>query len=272
MTAKLLIDGDVLVYRAALSAEYNHEWDEYCYTLEGKPKLAEMFIDDSIDEFKGRLESDDVVVALSCPQHNFRKDIYPEYKSHRKKDRRPILYQHCRDYIDSKYGAKIMYGLEGDDVLGILGTLDDQHTIIVSIDKDFKTVPCPYYNIDTDIVIDPTPESAHEFHMIQTLMGDATDGYKGCDGVGPKTAMEAILNRKKLVPYEHMFKSGKRKGEITTRHSEEFTDDLWSIVVSYYVKSGMTEDEALVQARLARILQACDYDFKKKEVKLWEPD
>lgn len=32
---------------------------------------------------------------------------------------------------------------------------------------------------------------------------------------------------------------------------------------------GMTKEDALLNARMARILRAEDYDFKKKEVKLW---
>ena len=34
---------------------------------------------------------------------------------------------------------------------------------------------------------------------------------------------------------------------------------------------GLTEEDALVNARLARILTADDYDFEKKEPKLWTP-
>ena len=33
----------------------------------------------------------------------------------------------------------------------------------------------------------------------------------------------------------------------------------------------LTEDDALVNARLARILTADDYDFKNKQPKLWSP-
>ena len=33
----------------------------------------------------------------------------------------------------------------------------------------------------------------------------------------------------------------------------------------------MTEEDALVNARLAKILTADDYDFERKEPKLWSP-
>ena len=85
----------------------------------------------------------------------------------------------------------------------------------------------------------------HYWHMMQTLTGDSTDGYSGCPGCGPKTA-EKILAP--LVP-----------------------DDYWKAVVKAYSAAGLSEDEALVQARVARICWASDYDFKKKKVKLWNP-
>jgi DNA polymerase-1 len=42
-------------------------------------------------------------------------------------------------------------------------------------------------------------------------------------------------------------------------------------VVSLYAKAGLTEADALRQARLARILRWTDWDNKKKEPILWTP-
>ena len=44
---------------------------------------------------------------------------------------------------------------------------------------------------------------------------------------------------------------------------------MWKLVKNSYEKMGYTEEDALRNARMARILRAEDYDFKKKEVKLW---
>jgi DNA polymerase-1 len=41
--------------------------------------------------------------------------------------------------------------------------------------------------------------------------------------------------------------------------------------VETFEEKGMTEDDALVNARLAKILTADDYDFQRKEPKLWSP-
>jgi len=45
----------------------------------------------------------------------------------------------------------------------------------------------------------------------------------------------------------------------------------WPSVVEAYKKAKLTEEDALMNARCARILRASDWDFKKEEVKLWTP-
>jgi DNA polymerase-1 len=46
--------------------------------------------------------------------------------------------------------------------------------------------------------------------------------------------------------------------------------DMWKIVVKAYEKAGMNEQDALQQARVARILRHGEYDKKTGEVKLWQ--
>ena len=45
----------------------------------------------------------------------------------------------------------------------------------------------------------------------------------------------------------------------------------WSTVVKAFEDKGLTEDDALLNARLARILTIDDYDTKDKEPILWTP-
>ena len=90
-------------------------------------------------------------------------------------------------------------------------------------------------------VFEVTQEQADYNHLLQTLTGDSVDGYSGCPGIGPKRA-EKILE----------------------------TCD-WDSVVSAYNKAGLEEQDALVQARVARILRWGEYDKRKKEPILWNP-
>ena len=45
--------------------------------------------------------------------------------------------------------------------------------------------------------------------------------------------------------------------------------NLWGVVKDCFKQQGLTENDALIQARLARILRNTDYDFKKKQPILW---
>ena len=45
----------------------------------------------------------------------------------------------------------------------------------------------------------------------------------------------------------------------------------WSTVVKAFTDKGLTEDDALLNARLARILTIDDYDTKEQTPKLWTP-
>jgi DNA polymerase-1 len=92
-------------------------------------------------------------------------------------------------------------------------------------------------------LIDVTEEDAWRNFLTQTLTGDVTDGFPGCPGIGPVTA-------KKLLD---------TKGAT------------WETVKHVYLKAGLTEEDALTQARCARILHESDWDFEKGEVILWNP-
>jgi DNA polymerase-1 len=107
-----------------------------------------------------------------------------------------------------------------------------------------KTLPGKFYNPDTKELHNGTQSEANWWHMYQTLVGDATDGYSGLPSVGPKNA-EKILDKS--------------------------ADDLWPLVVDAYVSKGLTEEDALLQARMAKILTKDLYDQTTKEVKLWVP-
>ena len=80
----------------------------------------------------------------------------------------------------------------------------------------------------------------------QALTGDATDGYSGLKGVGPKTA-DKILD-----------------GCVTEQ-------ELWTAVVDAYVGKGCTAEDALLSVRLARILRQGEYDSNTDQPILWEP-
>ena len=122
------------------------------------------------------------------------------------------------------------------------------------------------------LVREVTQWEADRFHLIQTLAGDRVDGYAGCPGLGMERAATIIDNPVRLLPKEGVKTRGVNKGESVTRWMAEPTRDYWACIVSHYRKAGLGEAEALVTARLARILRHGEYDPATKEVTLWTPD
>lgn len=280
----LLVDADIVAFQCAARLEHASEWMPGHWTWHVNFDHVCDAADSMIASMKEELDADDVRLCLTDPEHNFRKDVLPSYKSHRATDRRPLVLMHVKYWMQEERKGIIVPGLEGDDVMGILATRpSSSEKIIVSLDKDMRTIPGKYVRtravVDEDgaeivgawDITDITEDEADRFHLKQTLSGDVTDGYSGCPGVGWGTASKIIDSGLKKVSYDHELKSGPRKGQVEQRFKDVPTDDLWEAVVSTYAAAGLGEEEALTQARCARILRATDYDMKNKEVIPWAP-
>lgn len=269
----LLLDADFWIYMAAAGAEYETQWDSWMWTLHADLDQAIATLEDSITRIIEVGGTDNIVLALT-DDHNFRKDVLPTYKAHRLNTRKPVCYKAMREYVAEKYQTYQRPGLEGDDVLGILGTglVIKGEKIIVSVDKDMLTVPGQHLRYDvktgefTPLTV--SVQEADRFHLYQTLTGDSTDGYSGCPGIGPVKA-EKIL--------EPFFFAGEPRWKDATNRNwpgkpASFDGKgAWSAVVAAYEKAGLSEVVALQQARVARICRANDYNFSERRVKLWKP-
>lgn len=239
-----LIDADVNAFASAVAVEKSIDWGDGIWTLHADEDEGRRIFTTSIDKIMEKVEADKVILAFSGKQ-NWRKEVLPTYKANRADVRQPLIRRALTEWAKGEYECFVRPTLEGDDVLGILATKErkgkDEY-IICTIDKDLKTIPGLHYNTKHDVQFEVTVEEADRWHLTQTLIGDATDGYPGCPGIGP-VAAKKILDK----------------------------DCSWAAVVAAYEKAGFGEEEALVQARVARICRAEDYNFKTKTVKLWTP-
>lgn len=235
---KLLIDTDILIYTSAAFHEEAKEVEPGYWTWFVDEKKVKRTMKEKLDWYMNHLKGTELHLCLSDVS-NFRRDLAGTYKGKRSNLRRPILLKKLRqDLIDE--GAIVYPNLEADDVMGILATTWDD-TIIVSIDKDLKTIPGKYFK-DTELGIqDISVEQADYYHLYQTLIGDAIDGYGGIKGVGPVAAHKILK------------------------------EPSWEAVMKAFDKAGYTEDYALQQARMARILRASDWDDNLKQPILWRP-
>lgn len=235
---RLLIDGDIVLYSSSVATEHAVQWNDDVWVLSANLEQARDMARKYIDEVTEKLKATEVTICLSG-KGNFRYDLNPNYKSNRKDTRKPIVYSELKQWMLNNYGAQMEDKLEADDLLGILATRTPG-SIIVSPDKDMQCIPGKLYRQGE--LMDISPMEANYFHMHQTLTGDPTDGYPGCPGVGAVTAKKLLAGT---------------------------PETWWTSVLQAYQKAGCTDDDALMNARMAYILR--DENYVNGEVKLWEP-
>lgn len=245
----LLIDGDQFLYEVCSALEVEADWGDDLWTLHTDLGECKKALEARLDGVRKRLGSPRFTFCLSA-NVNFRKGVLPTYKAQRKKVRKPLAYHALKKWAEEQYDCIAMPELEADDVMGILATQESPDTyIIVSEDKDMQTIPTTLFRKGE--LFTQREHEADYFFLYQTLIGDVTDGYKGCPGMGPKTAA------KLLDPFN-------MNGGFDVSLA-------WDSVVAAYEKAGLTEADALQQARCARILRASDWDAETQTVKLWNP-
>jgi len=234
---KLLIDCDYIVYKCCAAAETELDFGDDVIVVTSKFSDAYKCVQRDIDKIKREFPFYEEIILFFTSPNNFRKKILPEYKGHRNR-KKPCGFKRVINQLKKDYKVIVKDTLEADDTMGIYATKYPGN-IIVSPDKDMKQIPGKLYNFDE--TVDITPEEGARWHLIQTMSGDNTDGYSGVPGIGIKRA-EKIFSEKGYT---------------------------WQAVVETFEEKGMTEADALTNARLARILTINDYDEAKKEPILW---
>ena len=236
---KLLIDADYIVYKSCAAAETEIDFGDDVILVTSNFSDAYGATKRELTKLQDQFGSFTSLILFFSDTVNFRKKIMPEYKGHRNR-KKPCGYKRVINQLKTEYEVIIMPELEADDSMGIYAT-QNPGNIIVSPDKDMKQIPGKLYNLDEQFTV--SKESGAAWHLIQTLSGDQTDGYGGVPGLGVKRS-EALFNK------------------------EGYT---WETVVKAFKDKDLTEEDALVNARLARILTVDDYDFKNKRPKFWTP-
>ena len=235
----LLIDCDFVVYKCCAAAETEIDFGDDVIVVTSKFSEAYACVMREIKKIQRHFGSfDDTILFFSSPD-NFRKKIQSDYKGHRNR-KKPCAYKRVINKLKTEFKVITMPTLEADDAMGIYAT-QYPGNIIVSPDKDMRQIPGMLYNFEESTLI--KPEEGAKWHLIQSLAGDNTDGYAGVPGIGVKRAV-ALFEEKGYS---------------------------WKTVVEAFKEKGLSEEVALTNARLARILTTEYYDDEKMEPILWNP-
>jgi DNA polymerase-1 len=188
----LLIDGDIVAYQAAAATEVAVKWDEDLWTLHAYESEGQALIKQKITSMLEKTGADHYKLYLTGSK-NFRTEVLDSYKGNRKDVRKPLTLKPLKQWMIDEYQAVLREPFEADDLLGIRGS-DDDDTIIVSEDKDLKTIPCRYFNPahPEDGIITISESAADLMFLTQVLTGDVVDNYKGCPKIGPVKAQQIL--------------------------------------------------------------------------------
>ena len=221
---KVLIDGDIVAYRAAFATQdYSYKEAE-----EKVDELMEYIISDTV-EFP--FPSKDDFQTYLTGKTNFRFDIAKShpYKGNRKDTEKPKHLASARQHMMNKYDAIVSENEEADDLIAKAAAALDYNCVVASIDKDMLQLPCWHFNFGRNEWTKVEPFDGLKFVYHQMLTGDRADNIVGLQGIGPKKADKLLQDC----------------------HTEE---DLWTTVLKAY--DGDTE--RLVEN--ARLLWLRRYD------------
>lgn len=226
----ILIDGDILAYRAAAATDgrqyiLSYSLDDQKITTyfkykkeavtlqksleeEGEAKDITLDLEHDPDPFEDALKVlKDMMKNLECNLEthigtlgnikvylsiggSFRSSVCDIYKENRKDVRKPEHLKALKDYMLSE-GAECREGeLEADDLLAI--NQEAGSSVICSIDKDLLQVPGYHYNFIKDELVYVSKLEGCKNLFSQALTGDTADGITGLKGVGPVTAKKTL--------------------------------------------------------------------------------
>ena len=175
---KALIDGDIVTFRAAFTAEEDEEW------------VAKARTDDLLDTILAETGADTFEIWISGDE-NFRYEVFPEYKANRIDSKRPKWEKQVKAHLVENWNANVAKGCEADDMLGCRQTAT---TVICTIDKDLDQIPGDHYNFVKKVRYNVSEKDAYRFFCYQLMVGDTADGIKGVPGIGPKKANKLLDN------------------------------------------------------------------------------
>lgn len=245
-TAAMLPDGWSISYNAVAEAE----------PLENALALAKRQLVRVMEKLDKDGYKYDRLELFLTGKGNFRDQVATirPYKGNRVAMEKPVHYQALRRYLRERWGAIVIDGWEADDEVAMQAArhgYDPQEVMIVSQDKDLRTVQGLLFNYRRNTYELLTEKQALVNFYRQILTGDATDNIVGCYRTGEAAATRLIQE------------------SMTER--EMYDAVLGEVEKSLERKgcpySGMTAEAVVLET--GRLLHM--YRHPLEVVKLWEP-
>ena len=266
MSKLLLIDGNSMLFRAYFATVYGRPMS----TSAGIPTNAVFGFATMLQKAIEVIEPDSVIIAFDHDKHNFRTEIYKDYKGTRQTtpDSLVIQFPIVREYIDA-IGMKQyeQHGIEADDIIGSLSRkYADEDVNILTSDKDMlqlindntkvwlmKKGITEMECMDEQALYDRFQLKPLQIIDLKGLSGDPSDNIPGVTKVGDKTAIK-LLNEYGTVEglYDHI-------DEIKGKLKENLVNDKDMAFLSKMLATIKTDAEIDID------LDECGYDFSSEK-------
>lgn len=235
----LLIDADYIVYKSCAACEYDIDFGDDVIVVGSNFTEAYVRVLEELGSIADALGQFDDSILFFSDSSNFRKRIASDYKGHRQR-KKPCGYKRVINKLSDDFIVMRLPDMEADDAIGIYATQEPGQHIVCSPDKDMRQIPGDYFDLKNEVV-HITPKDANEWHYIQTMAGDSTDGYSGVPTIGVKRAAAILENE----------------------------GCSWDTVVKTFASKELDESVALKNARLAKILT--NNEYQDGRIILWTP-
>ena len=186
-------------------------------------------------------QPDHVIVAWDMGSKSVRNEWFEGYKANRVAPPEEMVPQFdmIKDVIhDIGFYQDGVRGYEADDVIGTVAQHIDDLTI-VSGDRDLlqlinrtnriwltKKGYTEYHHYNYDAFLDQYGITPEQFIDVKALMGDASDGYSGVQGIGEKTALKLIQTHGSVEALLNNLDT------LTPKMQEKINNDMESLQMS----------------------------------------
>lgn len=203
----LIVDGMALLFRSFFASA---AMNQFIRLEDGTPTNGVQGFARHVLTAQNLMKPTHIAICWDMGMHTFRNDLFEGYKSNRPAPPEEMVPQFdmAKEVAEmlgwTNFGIK---GMEADDLIGSMVSKwkDEAVITIISGDKDLLQLLNPKTTIaltkkgytEYDVYTEERFLREYgiqpaQFAHVKAFMGDASDGYPGVKGIGPKTALKLI--------------------------------------------------------------------------------
>ncbi|OCS85624.1 5'-3' exonuclease [Caryophanon tenue] len=203
----LIVDGMALLFRSFFASA---AMNQFIRLEDGTPSNGVQGFARHVMTAETLFQPTHLAICWDMGAHTFRNELFDGYKANRPAPPEEMLPQFdMAKEVSTLLGWTNfgVVGMEADDAIGsmVAKWKDEAKITVISGDRDLLQLLNPMttialtkkgyteYNMYTEqLFVEEYGITPPQFAEVKAFMGDASDGYPGIKGIGPKTALQLI--------------------------------------------------------------------------------